>query len=99
MDVKTLLLQLLIALVCAGIATLLIPRKVPGGIAGMILIGLAGEFLGSWTASFLQEQYNLTLPLLEWQILEVPIVPSVIGAAVVLYIVTAFLSWGHYGNR
>jgi uncharacterized membrane protein YeaQ/YmgE (transglycosylase-associated protein family) len=99
MDLRHLLIQLLIAIVCAVVAGILIPRQVPGKAVGLVVIGLAGVFIGQWTASYLQEQYSFTTPALQWEIEDVPIVPSIIGSAIVLYLVTAFLSWGRYGNR
>jgi uncharacterized membrane protein YeaQ/YmgE (transglycosylase-associated protein family) len=50
-------------------------------------------------ASYLLQQYSFTLPWLTWSFQGVPVVPSIIGSTIVLYVVTAFLSWGRYGNR
>ncbi|MBD0266968.1 MAG: GlsB/YeaQ/YmgE family stress response membrane protein [Cyanobacteria bacterium Co-bin8] len=99
MDLRHLLIQLVIAIVCAGVAGILIPRKMPGGAVGLLIIGLAGAFLGQWTADYLQQQYGFTNPALEWNVEEVAILPSIVGSAIVLYLVTAFLTWGRYGNR
>lgn len=98
MDLTRLLVQLVIALICAGIATLLLPRKVPGKMLGLLLIGLAGVMLGEWVVAYLQRTFSLSFPPLEWSVQDVPIVPAIAGSAVVLYVVTAFLSWGRY-NR
>ncbi|HEY9762479.1 MAG TPA: hypothetical protein V6D07_08140 [Trichocoleus sp.] len=99
MDLTYLLIQLLIAIVCAGVAGILIPRQIPGKGLGLVIIGLAGVFIGQWVSRYLQQEYGLTSPILQWSIEDVPIVPSIIGSAIVLYVVTAFLSWGRYGNR
>ncbi len=98
-DLLNLLVQLLIAIACAFLANILIPRQVPGKLFGLVLIGLVGVLLGQWAVDFLIRQHNLVLPWLTWGIQGVPVVPSVLGSAVVLYLVTAFLSWGRYGNR
>lgn len=98
-DLLNLLVQLLIALTCAFIANILVPRQVPGKLFGLVLIGLIGVLLGQWVMNSLLQQYKLTLPWLTWGIQGVPVVPAVIGSAIVLYVVTAFLSWGRYGNR
>jgi uncharacterized membrane protein YeaQ/YmgE (transglycosylase-associated protein family) len=98
-NLLNLLVQLLIALTCAFIANILVPRQVPGKLFGLVLIGLIGVLLGQWVVNSLLQQYTLTLPWLTWGIQGVPVVPSVIGSAIVLYVVTAFLSWGRYGNR
>jgi uncharacterized membrane protein YeaQ/YmgE (transglycosylase-associated protein family) len=98
-ELISLLVQLLIAIACAFAANILIPRQVPGKLLGLMLIGLVGVLLGQWAADYLLQQYNFTLPFLTWSFRGVPIIPSVIGSAVVLYLVTAFLSWGRYGNR
>lgn len=98
-DLISLLVQILIAVACAFAANVLVPRQVPGKLLGLVLIGLAGVFLGQWVASYLLQQYSVTLPWLTWSFQGVPVVPSIIGSTIVLYVVTAFLSWGRYGNR
>ncbi|TVQ10821.1 MAG: hypothetical protein EA368_06830 [Leptolyngbya sp. DLM2.Bin27] len=98
-DLVSLLVQVLIALVCAFAANILVPRQVPGKLLGLVLIGLIGVFLGQWVVDYLLQQYSFTQPWLAWGFQEVPVVPSIIGSAIVLYMVTTFLSWGRYGNR
>lgn len=98
-DLISLLVQVLIAMVCAFAANVLVPRQVPGKLVGLILIGLVGVFLGQWVADYLLQQYSFTPPWLTWSFQDVPVVPSIIGSTIVLYVVTAFLSWGRYGNR
>jgi hypothetical protein len=34
--------------------------------------------------------------ILHWGILGVPLIPSVFGSVVVLYLVTTFFGWNHY---
>ncbi|PSN18775.1 hypothetical protein C7271_10760 [filamentous cyanobacterium CCP5] len=98
MDLTTLLLQLVIAILCAGMATVLLPRRVPGKGIGLIIIGLIGVFVGQWVVDLLQETYGLSLAVFEYELEGVPILPSILGSLLVLYVVTALLRWG-YGNR
>ncbi|MFE4108336.1 GlsB/YeaQ/YmgE family stress response membrane protein [Almyronema epifaneia] len=99
MDITHLLVQVIIAIVCAGLANLLVPRRIPGKLVGLVLIGLAGVWVGRWSADYLSQQFGLNWAFLEWQLQGVEIVPAIIGCAIVLYVVTAFLSWGRYGGR
>ena len=94
-----LLVQVLIAIVCAVLANFLIPRRVPGKAVGLVLTGLAGVFLGEWVVDHILRQYNISFPWLTWSVMDVPILPSVVGSMIILYVVSAFLSWGRYGNR
>lgn len=98
MDLTRLLVQVLIALVCAGLATLLLPRKIPGKVFGLLIIGLAGVWLGEWVLKYAKTTYGLSSAILDWSVQGVPILPAVIGSTIILYAVTAFLSWGKYGN-
>jgi uncharacterized membrane protein YeaQ/YmgE (transglycosylase-associated protein family) len=93
-----LLVQLVIALGCAGVATLLLPRRVPGKIFGLIAIGFAGVWFGEWALKYLKSSFGLSLEILEYSFQGVLVLPSIIGSAIILYVVTAFLSWGRY-NR
>jgi uncharacterized membrane protein YeaQ/YmgE (transglycosylase-associated protein family) len=61
-----LLVQLLIALGCAGIATFLLPRRVPGKIFGLVVMGFAGVWLGEWALNFVKSNYGLSVAALEW---------------------------------
>jgi uncharacterized membrane protein YeaQ/YmgE (transglycosylase-associated protein family) len=99
MDITRLLVQVVIAIVCAGIANLLVPRRIPGKIVGLVVIGLVGVVLGEWVVSFLASEYSFRLDLLDYQLQGVAIIPAIIGSVIVLYVVTAFLSWGRYGGR
>ncbi|RZM82857.1 hypothetical protein [Leptolyngbya iicbica] len=97
MDWTRLVVQILIALGCAGLATVLIPRRIPGKIFGLIVIGFAGVWLGEWVIKYLETTYSLPIPdFVTWDIQGVPILPAVLGSAVILFVVTAFLSWGRY---
>ncbi|MDB9528804.1 hypothetical protein PN498_22620 [Oscillatoria sp. CS-180] len=97
MDLTRLLVQVLIALACGTVATLLIPRQIPGKLLGLVLIGFAGVWLGEWSVSFLTSTYDLSLPdFLSFDFQGVLVIPAIIGSAIILYIVTTFLSWGRY---
>lgn len=97
MDLTRLLVQILIAIVCGSIATLLLPRQIPGKLLGLALIGFAGVWLGEWVVDFLQSTYNLPIPeFVTWDFQGVPIFPAILGSAIILYAVTTFLSWGRY---
>lgn len=98
-EITRLLVQILIAIACAAIANVLVPRAVPGKLLGLILIGFAGVFLGEWVSNYILAQYDISLPALQWEFKDVPILPSIIGSMIVLYVLTAFLSWGKFGNR
>lgn len=96
MNIPQLVIRLLIAIVCAGLAYLLVPRRIPGGLAGLILLGLAGIWFGEWSFALLKREFGLSFAFLYWQIQDVLIVPAVIGCAILLYLVTAFIQWARY---
>ena len=96
--VLRILVQVAIALACAWVATTLLPRRIPGGIFGLLVIGLAGVWLGEWALGLLTATYGFSFEPLEWAFQGVPLIPSILGSAVVLFAVTTFLSWGRY-NR
>ncbi|MGD1862761.1 MAG: hypothetical protein ACFB0E_22675 [Leptolyngbyaceae cyanobacterium] len=97
MDLTRLLVQILIALGCASLATFLIPRRIPGKIFGLALIGFAGVWLGEWILKYVQSTYSLAIPnFVTWDLQGVPILPAVVGSAIILFVVTSFLSWGRY---
>jgi uncharacterized membrane protein YeaQ/YmgE (transglycosylase-associated protein family) len=97
MDVPHLVVQIVIAIACGLIANILVPRNIPGKFAGLILIGLAGVWLGEWGYSLLRREYGVDHQFLHWQIEGVLIIPAVLGAAVILYLITAIIKWGRYG--
>lgn len=98
MDVLQLLIKLVIAIGCAAAADLLIPRRIPGGLAGLILIGLAGVWVGEWGFALLRQEFGIDYQFLYWQIAGVLIIPAIIGSAIVLYLVTAFIRWARYSS-
>jgi uncharacterized membrane protein YeaQ/YmgE (transglycosylase-associated protein family) len=98
MSIPHLVIKLLIAVICAGLADLLVPRRIPGGLAGLILIGLTGIWVGEWGFNLLRQQFGLSFNFLYWQIQGVFLIPAIIGCAIVLYLVTAFMSWGRYSR-
>lgn len=98
MNISQLVIKLLIAAICAGLADVLIPRRIPGGFAGLILIGLAGIWLGEWGFALLKHEFGINFTFLYWQIQGVLIIPAIIGCAIILYVVTAFMQWGRYGS-
>lgn len=98
MSIPHLLIKLLIAIICAGLADVLVPRRIPGGLAGLILIGLAGIWLGEWAFALLRQEFGINFAFLYWQIQGVLLIPAVIGCAIILYLVTAFLQWARYGS-
>lgn len=98
MNIAPLLIKLLIAIICAGLADILVPRRIPGGLAGLILIGLAGIWFGEWAIALLRQQFGFDFAFLYWQVQGVLIVPAVIGCAIILYLVTAFLQWARYSS-
>ena len=97
MTLTRFLVQALIALACAGVATILLPRRIPGKLFGLALIGFAGVWLGEWILSYLNTAYGVQIPaFMTWAFHGVPIFPAILGSAIILYIVTTFLSWGRY---
>lgn len=96
MDLSHLTVQLIVAIVCAGIANILIPREIPGGFLGLIVTGLVGVWLGEEVFKFLRARYTLDYAFLHWHIQNVPIVPSIIGSVIVIYLTTTVLRWTRY---
>jgi uncharacterized membrane protein YeaQ/YmgE (transglycosylase-associated protein family) len=99
MTISKFFIQLVIALVCAGIANVLLPRQIPGKTFGFLVIGLAGVFFGEWVVDLIKRTYPIQLAILDWEIQGVPIIPSILGSTIILYVLTTFLGWGRYGNR
>ena len=98
MDMAYWVVKLAIAIACGMVGNMLIPREIPGKFFGLVLIGFVGIWFGEWGYQLLKSQFNLDLPWLQWHIEEVPIIPSIIGCAIVIYIVTTFLRWGRYSK-
>ncbi|NJN87724.1 MAG: hypothetical protein HC881_17240 [Leptolyngbyaceae cyanobacterium SL_7_1] len=93
MDIARLVVHLIIAAFCAGIATILIPRRVPGKLFGLVLIGLAGVWVGDWAFLLLSQQFGLVMPVLHTQVQGVLVIPAIVGSTIVLYLVTTVLRW------
>jgi uncharacterized membrane protein YeaQ/YmgE (transglycosylase-associated protein family) len=85
MDVPQFLVQVVIAIVCAGVASILVPRRIPGRLTGLILIGLAGVWFGEWAYGLVRRQYGLDHPILRLNVEGVLIVPAIVGSVVILY--------------
>lgn len=98
MDISNLVVQVIVAIVCAGIANLLIPRQIPGKLVGLVLIGLAGVWVGEWSFAKLRNAFALDFPFLRWDIQGVEIVPAIVGCAIVLYVITAIIKWWRRGE-
>lgn len=98
MDINRLVIQLVVALVCAGIASILVPRRIPGKLLGLFLVGLGGVWVGEWGYTLIRQQYGIQFDFLSWNIEGVAVIPAIIGSAIVLYVLTAFLKWGRYST-
>ncbi|MEB3210465.1 MAG: hypothetical protein VKL39_03895 [Leptolyngbyaceae bacterium] len=98
MDITQLIIQVIVAIVCAGIANIFIPRRIPGKLTGLVLVGLAGVWVGEWGFAQLRDTYSLNFPFLQWDIQGVEIVPAIIGCAIVLYVITAIVKWWRRGQ-
>ncbi|NER00819.1 MAG: hypothetical protein F6K30_29685 [Cyanothece sp. SIO2G6] len=89
--------QLVVAIVCAGVAKSLIPRRVPGHIVGLVLIGLFGVWVGEWLIGYLGQMYNLrSFSFLYWDIQQVKVIPAIVGSTLVMYLLRLVLQWGRY---
>jgi uncharacterized membrane protein YeaQ/YmgE (transglycosylase-associated protein family) len=88
--------QLIVSILCASIASVLIPRRIPGRFLGLMLTGLVGVWLGEVAFKFLRVNFGINYSVLHWGVLGVPLIPSVIGSVIVLYVVTTFFRWGRY---
>ncbi|MBW4658625.1 MAG: hypothetical protein KME15_08120 [Drouetiella hepatica Uher 2000/2452] len=91
-----LLIKLVIAIACGSIANILVPRRIPGGLVGLILIGLAGIWLGEWAFALFRKEFGINFAFLYWQIQGVLVVPAIVGCAIVLYLISAFVRWGRF---
>jgi uncharacterized membrane protein YeaQ/YmgE (transglycosylase-associated protein family) len=99
MNFSQLAIQILLAIACAGIAKVLISRSLPGGLAGLLLIGFVGVLLGEWSFALLTREFGLSHPLLRWHIEGVEVLPAIAGSAIVIYILASILSYGRYDKR
>lgn len=98
MDLSGLAVQLIIASVCGLLGNFLIPRQVPGKFLGLVVVGFVGVWLGAWVYHLLKTQYGVAAPFLSWNVVNVPIIPSILGSAVVIYALTTVLRWGRYNS-
>jgi len=96
MDITQLAVQVVVAIVCAGIANILVPRRIPGKLFGLVVIGLLGVWLGQWGFALIRQRFGINFEVLSWDIQGVLIIPAIIGSAIVLYLVTLFLKLGHF---
>lgn len=94
MDLSHLAVQLIVAIVCAGIANILIPRQIPGKFLGLIITGLVGVWVGELGFQYLRNEFKINYGFLHWSIQGVPIIPAIVGSAIVIYIITTVLRWG-----
>jgi uncharacterized membrane protein YeaQ/YmgE (transglycosylase-associated protein family) len=94
MDLSRLAVQLILAIVCAGVANMLLPRQIPGKFLGLIATGLVGVWVGEFGAALLKSQGGMDFAILHWGIQGVPILSSVIGSAIVIFLTTTFLKSG-----
>jgi uncharacterized membrane protein YeaQ/YmgE (transglycosylase-associated protein family) len=88
MEPSRLAIQLLVTVICAGLANVIIPRQVPGKFLGLFLTGLVGVWIGGATFTFLNVRYGLNYPFLHWAFEGVPIIPSILGSVLVIYLIT-----------
>jgi uncharacterized membrane protein YeaQ/YmgE (transglycosylase-associated protein family) len=98
MTLSHLAIQLMLAIACGIVGNILIPRQIPGRFLGLIVVGLVGVWLGEWAYLLIKNQYGFNHALLSWKIESVPVIPSVIGSAIVIYLVTGFLKIFRYSR-
>ena len=98
MDFSHLFVQVVVAIVCAGIANILIPRQIPGKFLGLLAIGLLGVWVGDMGYHLLKTGFGVDYDFLRWNWRGVPIVTSIIGSAIVLYVVTTVLQWTRFSR-
>ena len=96
LDFNRLGIQLVVAIVCAGIANTLIPRRIPGNITGLVMVGLVGVWIGEWLIVYLSQLYDLNYAPLHWNIQQVRVIPAIIGCTVVLFLLKLLMQWGRY---
>ena len=99
MDISHLAVQVTLTIACAGVANLLIPRRISGGLAGLMAIGFVGVAIGEWSFVLIAREFGITHPILRWHFQGVEIVPAVIGSAIVLYVFTALFPYRFPGKK
>lgn len=98
MDVAHLVVKIVIAIACAGCASILVPRRIPGGFGGLMLFGLAGVWFGEWAYWLMVSRFQVDHPLFRWNVQGVLVIPAVLGSAILLYLTTTALRWLKYGE-
>ncbi|MEM9903854.1 MAG: hypothetical protein AAF921_02375 [Cyanobacteria bacterium P01_D01_bin.44] len=96
MSLSKIFIQLMIALVCAGAANIIIPKRIPGKSVGPLIVGFGGVLLGEWTVDFLEQIFNFSPAFLHWSIYDVPIIPALTGAVLVLYGLTLLVGMSQH---
>jgi uncharacterized membrane protein YeaQ/YmgE (transglycosylase-associated protein family) len=94
--VEHLAVQFVVATLCGYFASILIPRQIPGRFLGLVIVGLAGVWLGEGLFKLLKNQYGLNPVFLQWALWGVPIIPSVLGSVTILYLLTIVFRGGRY---
>ncbi|UBF27882.1 hypothetical protein K9N68_08280 [Kovacikia minuta CCNUW1] len=80
-------IHLVVAVIAASIANILIPRRIPGRFLGLILTGLVGVWAGEIVFKVLKG-YGVNNAVFHWGILGIPLIPSIVGSVIVLFVVT-----------
>ncbi|KGF72876.1 hypothetical protein DO97_03970 [Neosynechococcus sphagnicola sy1] len=99
MSLVHLAVQSAIAIACSCVASILIPRQLPGRWVSLVLIGFVGVLLGEWGFRMLNQQFGVTSSVLTWQFQGVQIVPAILGSAAIIYVITLLLQWVRYYDR
>ena len=81
MGATSFLLMLLVAAVVGIIAEILIPGRIPAGLAGAIIAGLVGAWVGGWLF-----QLVLGTSVVGTVIEGIAIIPAAVGAAIVVLV-------------
>jgi uncharacterized membrane protein YeaQ/YmgE (transglycosylase-associated protein family) len=77
MSILTLLLFLVVAAVCAGIAEYVVPGRVPGGFLTLAIIGVIGAWIGgSLFGTIGPSVFGVTL------------IPTILGAAILVFVLS-----------
>lgn len=74
MTVLAVLLYLIVAACCAGLAAYLVPGSIPGGFLTAAVVGI----IGAWIGANLMGGFGPTLA-------GVPLVPAILGSAIVVF--------------
>jgi uncharacterized membrane protein YeaQ/YmgE (transglycosylase-associated protein family) len=88
MEPSRLAVQLLVTVICAGFANVILPRQIPGKFLGLFLTGWVGVWLGGVIFAWLKSTYGFNYTVLHWGIAGIPIIPSILGSVLVIFLVT-----------